>query len=92
MPDPADPGDPTDPDDPGDRSGAADAPGGYAEALVELEAILVELDDDTLDVDLLATRVARAAALIAFCRDRIDGARMEVERIVADLEDDPEPD
>ncbi len=74
MPDPADPTDPT------------PAPGGYAEALVELEAILVEIDDDTLDVDLLATRVARAATLIAFCRDRIDGARMEVERIVADLD------
>jgi exodeoxyribonuclease VII small subunit len=61
---------------------------GYAAALGELEAILLELEDDTLDVDLLAARVARAAALIAFCRDRIDGARMEVERIVADLEDD----
>ena len=83
MPDPADPADPT---------GSTDAPAGYAEALVELEAILVELDDDTLDVDLLATRVARAATLIAFCRDRIDGARMEVERIVADLEDGDEPD
>lgn len=82
----ADPTDPTDPTEP------AEPPGGYGGALVELEAILVELDDDTLDVDLLATRVARAAALIAFCRDRIDGARMEVERIVADLEDDPEPD
>lgn len=78
--------------DPTDPTESTDAPGGYAEALVELEAILVELDDDTLDVDLLATRVARAATLIAFCRDRIDGARMEVERIVDDLEDGPEPD
>ena len=63
---------------------------GYGEALAELEAILGELEDDTLDVDLLAERVARAAALIAHCRDRIDGARMEVERIVAGF-DDPEP-
>ena len=63
---------------------------GYGEALSELEAILAELEDDTLDVDLLAERVARAAALIAHCRDRIDGARMEVERIVAGF-DDPEP-
>lgn len=77
MPEPADSTDPTDPTD----------PAGYAEALGELETILVELDDDTLDVDLLAERVARAAELISFCRDRIDGARMEVERIVTDLED-----
>ena len=63
---------------------------GYGEALAELEAILFELEDDTLDVDLVAERVARAATLIAHCRDRIDGARMEVERIVAGF-DDPDP-
>lgn len=80
MPDPKTP---TDQDDPV-------AALGYGEALAELEAILGELEDDTLDVDLLAERVARAAALIAHCRDRIDGARMEVERIVAGF-DDPEP-
>lgn len=61
---------------------------GYDEALRELEAILVELEDDTVDVDVLGTRVARAAELITLCRGRIDGARMEVERIVADLEGD----
>ena len=61
---------------------------GYAEALAELEAILDELEDDSLDVDLLATRVARAAELIARCRDLIDGARLEVERIVTSFDDD----
>ena len=62
---------------------------GYAAALRELEAILAELEDDTLDVDLLADRVARAAELIDVCRTRIDGARMQVERIVAALDGDP---
>jgi exodeoxyribonuclease VII small subunit len=66
---------------------AAPPPLGYAEALAALEAILVELDDDDLDVDLLAARVTRAAELIALCRERIDGARMEVERIVATFDD-----
>ena len=66
-------------------------PLGYAEALAELEAILDELEDDSLDVDLLATRVARAAELIVLCRDRIDGARLEVERIVGAF-DEPTPD
>lgn len=69
--------------------GDDDEPLGYAEALAELEGILEELEDDSLDVDLLATRVARAAELIARCRDRIDGARLEVERIVAGFDDDP---
>ena len=58
----------------------------YARAVDELEAILAELEDDNLDVDHLAERVARAAALIRLCRSRITATRLEVERIVADLE------
>ena len=63
----------------------------YTAAVTELEAILAELEDDTLDVDRLAERVARAADLIRLCRDRISGTRVEVERIVADLERPADP-
>jgi exodeoxyribonuclease VII small subunit len=63
----------------------------YAAAVDELEAILAQLDDDRLDVDQLAERVARAAEPIRLCRERISATRLEVERIVADLEaPDPE--
>ena len=65
----------------------ADPELGYAEALEELEAILVDLDDDELDVDALATKVERAAALVRLCRERISGARMQVDEIVAGLDD-----
>ena len=63
---------------------------GYADALAELERILGELEDDTVDVDVLAARVRRAADLLRLCRDRIASARVEVETIVADL--GPPPD
>ena len=59
----------------------------YAAAVDELEGILAQLEDDRLDVDQLAERVARAAELIRLCRDRISATRLEVERIVADLEE-----
>lgn len=59
---------------------------GYAEAVEELEAILAELDGDEVDVDVLAERVRRAADLVQLCRRRLDAARVEVTRIVADLE------
>lgn len=59
---------------------------GYAEAVEELEAILAELDGDEVDVDVLAERVRRAADLVQLCRRRLDSARVEVTRIVADLE------
>ncbi|HEX6421788.1 MAG TPA: exodeoxyribonuclease VII small subunit [Acidimicrobiales bacterium] len=59
---------------------------GYAEALAELEAILDELDGDEVDVDVLGVRVRRASELLRSCRDRIAGARFEVEQVVAALE------
>ena len=67
----------------------ADAPDaaeiGYADALAELEGILEEIEDDAVDVDVLAARVKRAAELLRVCRSRITAARDEVDRIVADL-------
>ena len=66
---------------------------GYAEAMRELEQILDELEGDAVDVDRLAERVRRASTLIRLCRGRIADARMQVESVVADLEqlDDPGP-
>jgi exodeoxyribonuclease VII small subunit len=59
---------------------------GYAAALAELEQILDEIEADSVDVDVLAARVKRAAELYRLCRDRITAARLEIEQIVADLE------
>ena len=61
---------------------------GYGTAMAELEEILEALEGDDLDVDLLAARVERASALIRLCRDRISGARLQVEKVVSSL--DPE--
>jgi exodeoxyribonuclease VII small subunit len=72
-----------------ESSGVADDIG-YAAAMEELEAILDEIEQDDVDVDLLSQRVIRAAELIKLCRTRIRATRLEVEEIVAGLdEDDP---
>jgi exodeoxyribonuclease VII small subunit len=75
-----------------DDAGAGDEASeiGYSDALDELEAILDEIEDDSVDVDVLAARVQRAAVLLRLCRSRIAAARMEVETIVAELEPDPD--
>ena len=67
---------------------------GYADALTELEEILDQLEDDDIDVDVLSTKVERAAVLIRLCRGRIRDAQVSVEEIVSELEDlaDPDPD
>lgn len=65
---------------------------GYAEALSELEEILDQLEDDDIDVDVLSTKVERAAVLIRLCRGRIRDAQVSVEEIVSELEDLADPD
>lgn len=67
--------------DPGDGDSL-----GYAEAVAELERILDELSDDDVDVDVLSSKVARAAVLIRLCRGRIRAAELQVNEIVAELE------
>lgn len=61
---------------------------GYAEAMSELDQILERLDRDDIDIDQLSAHVSRAASLIELCRGRIEAARVEVERVVVDLEGD----
>ena len=65
----------------------SDAPAeiGYADAMAELESILDDLEDDDLDVDVLASRIERASTLIQVCRERIGAATVQVERVVASL-------
>ena len=65
---------------------SATEPEGYSAAAAELETILATLDRDDLDVDELAGQVERAAQLIEFCRARIDAARVNVEKVVADFD------
>ncbi len=67
----------------------AEAPAAsYAEATAEIDAILTELERDDLDVDLLATKVRRAAELLTWCRSRIRVATEEVATAVRALDDD----
>jgi exodeoxyribonuclease VII small subunit len=61
---------------------------GYADALAELEDILTALEADRVDVDTLADRVERAAALIRLCRARLGAARGHVEAVVEHLDDE----
>lgn len=67
-------------------------PAGYAEAMREVEAILSELDSNTIDVDVLSAKVERASYLISWCNERISAAQMTVDNLVADLIVDDEED
>lgn len=62
----------------------------FAAAMEELTTLVDELESDSLDVDQLTARVARAADLVQWCRDRIDGARFSVEEVLVRLEAEPD--
>ncbi len=59
---------------------------GYADAVAELEEILDGLESESVDVDVLADRVKRAAALIKHCRSKIGDARLHVEQVVGEID------
>ena len=60
---------------------------GYAEALQELQAIHTELEGEAVAVDVLAVRVARADELLTLCRERLEAASVQVEKVVAAADD-----
>jgi exodeoxyribonuclease VII small subunit len=58
----------------------------YTEAMEELETILAQLEEESVDVDELTAKVKRASELIQFCRDRLSNTRLEIEQVVAELQ------
>lgn len=57
----------------------------YEAAVTELEAIVAALQRDDVGVDELGVKVARGAALVAVCRERLATAELAVEEVVASL-------
>lgn len=57
----------------------------YAEAIVELEAIVAEIENATIGVDELSGKVKRAAELIKFCRSKLTSTEKEVSAILKNL-------
>ena len=56
-------------------------PKSYKEAMEELEEIVAQVDDKNADIDLLADKVKRAHELLAYCQERIEAVRFEVENV-----------
>lgn len=58
----------------------------YADAIVEVEQILAELEGSDIDVDKLAERVKRASQLLQLCRKRLSVVHVDVEKLISGLE------
>jgi len=53
----------------------------YESAFAELQQIVRDLQDETVSIDELTTKIARAAELIGFCRERLRMTEEEVAKL-----------
>jgi len=67
-----------------DKKKKGDEPS-YAEASTELEQILHDIESGEIDLDVLAEKVERAAALLQICRQKLAATETKVKKVVADL-------
>ncbi|MBI5739781.1 MAG: exodeoxyribonuclease VII small subunit [Nitrospirae bacterium] len=58
----------------------------YKEALEEIEAIVEEIEGETVDVDVLTEKVKRAAHLIRLCKAKLKATDGEVKKILQEFE------
>ena len=60
----------------------------YGEAVREIETILESIDRDEIDIDELSVKVQRAVDLIEVCRDKLRATEVQVNEVLAGLEED----
>lgn len=53
----------------------------YDKAMMELQQILAELQDQQVSIDELSTKVQRASELIAFCKEKLRSVKEETEQL-----------
>lgn len=57
----------------------------YTDALNELNEISHAIDDESIPLDKLATKVKRASELIAICRAKLRSTEDEVKKIIGEM-------
>lgn len=58
----------------------------YSEAISELEAIVREIENEEIDLDILTEKVKRADYLCKYCRGKLKSIEEEVKSILKDME------
>jgi exodeoxyribonuclease VII small subunit len=57
----------------------------YNESIQRLRAIVAEIEQGGLDVDILSAKVKEASLLITSCKEKLHKADEEVKKILAEL-------
>ena len=55
----------------------------YSQALERLEKIIAQIDNNELEIDMLAEKIKEANEIIAFCSDKLTKAEKEIEKLLS---------
>jgi exodeoxyribonuclease VII small subunit len=58
----------------------------YSEAIIEIEDILAQIENDELDVDDLSEKVKRVTFLLKFCKEKLFTTQSEVENVLKEMD------
>lgn len=63
---------------------------GYKDSIEELESIVEEIENETVDIDVLTAKVNRATFLIKLCRKRLRKTDSEVRNVLKEFKKEEE--
>jgi len=63
---------------------------GYKDSIEELESIVEEIENETVDIDALYAKVKRATFLIKLCKKRLKKTDSEVKNVLKEFEKEEE--
>jgi exodeoxyribonuclease VII small subunit len=63
----------------------SDSPG-YKDAIEEIESIVDEIENETVDVDMLSEKIKRAAFLIKYCKQKLRKTDDEIKKVLEEME------
>jgi len=58
----------------------------YKDAIEEIERIVNEIENETVDVDMLTEKIKRAAFLIKYCKQKLRKTDDEIRKVLDELE------
>jgi len=62
----------------------------YSEAFEELQRIVNEIENESVDVDVLTSKIKRATQLIKFCKTKLKSTEEEVKNVLSEIEGEVE--
>lgn len=62
----------------------------YSGAMARLEKIVSQIDNNELEIDVLAEKIKEANGIIAFCSDKLTKADKEIEKLLSEKRESEE--